>query len=320
MPFPWQELKLSEFAAHATYAQGFPTNITFSEGIGFLARSDPRSRVAFVVTAHEAAHQWWGNLLVPGEGPGGNILSEGMSHFSTLLLLEQVRGPRERIEFARRIESSYGDQRQVDSERPLVRVDGSRAGDSTVTYDKGGWVFWMLLQHMGRENALAGLRAFLEEYHHNPDHPVLQDFVAAMRPFAPDAAAYDAFTQQWFFEVVLPEYDLADASREPEGNGWQVTATITNEGTGTMPVEVCAARGERFPDEDDSETGQGGSHTAEGAGAEPDGYRDARTTVTLGPGETRTVTLRCEFEPERVLVDPDCLVLQLRREQALAEL
>ncbi len=26
MPFPWQELKVSEFAAHADYAQGFPTN------------------------------------------------------------------------------------------------------------------------------------------------------------------------------------------------------------------------------------------------------------------------------------------------------
>ena len=35
-PYPWRELKLSEFPNLATYAQGFPTNITFSEGIGFL--------------------------------------------------------------------------------------------------------------------------------------------------------------------------------------------------------------------------------------------------------------------------------------------
>jgi hypothetical protein len=306
MPFPWQELKLSEFAAHATYAQGFPTDITFSEGIGFLADSDPRSRVAFIVTAHESAHQWWGNLLVPGEGPGGNILSEGLSHFSTLLLLEQVRGPRERIEFARRIESSYAEQRQVDSERPLVKVDGSRAGDTTVTYDKGGWVFWMLLQHMGRENALAGLQAFLARYHQDRDHPVLQDFLAVMRPFAPDAEAYDAFTRQWFLEVVVPEYALTDAAKAAAGDGWELRVTVTNEGTGTMPVEVCAARGERFPDED--------------AEVEAPGYRDARVTVTLGPGESQAVAIPCDFEPERVLVDPDALVLQLRREQARTEL
>jgi hypothetical protein len=93
MPFPWQDLKLSEFPALAGYAQGFPTNITFSEGIGFLTKSDPRANAAFMVTAHEAAHQWWGNNLLPGEGPGGNILSVGMAHFPTILLFDQVKGP-----------------------------------------------------------------------------------------------------------------------------------------------------------------------------------------------------------------------------------
>ena len=91
-PYPWQELKLSEFPGIAGYAQGFPTNITFSENIGFLTRSTPEAQAAFLVTAHEAAHQWWGNILLPGEGPGGNILSEGMSHFSTILLMEEVQG------------------------------------------------------------------------------------------------------------------------------------------------------------------------------------------------------------------------------------
>jgi ABC-type transport system involved in multi-copper enzyme maturation permease subunit len=33
-PYPWKELKLSEFPNLATYAQGFATDITFSEGIG----------------------------------------------------------------------------------------------------------------------------------------------------------------------------------------------------------------------------------------------------------------------------------------------
>ena len=49
-----------------------------------------RSTRPFEITAHEAAHQWWGNILVPGKGPGGNVLSEGTSHFSTILLVEQV--------------------------------------------------------------------------------------------------------------------------------------------------------------------------------------------------------------------------------------
>src|SRR5262249_23318512 len=153
-PFPWQELKLSEFPALASYAQGFPTDITFSESIGFLTKSDPKADVAFLVTAHESALQWWGNMIAPGKGPGGNLISEGGAHFATLLLFEQVRGMRGRIEFAKRIEDSYAKGRRADSERPLVKIDGSRDGDTTVTYDKTGFVLWMLLNRMGRERAM----------------------------------------------------------------------------------------------------------------------------------------------------------------------
>ena len=154
-PFPWRELKLSEFPNLAGYAQGFPTNITFSEGIGFLTSSTPENHAAFEITSHEAAHQWWGNLLSPGKGPGGNILSEGTAHFSTILLVEQAKGLNSRIDFCKRLEASYTRSRQSDSELPLVKITGERPGDTTVTYDKGGWVFWMLLNQMGRDKALA---------------------------------------------------------------------------------------------------------------------------------------------------------------------
>ena len=45
-PYPWKELKLSEFPGLASYAQGSPTNITFSENIGFLTRSEPKANDA----------------------------------------------------------------------------------------------------------------------------------------------------------------------------------------------------------------------------------------------------------------------------------
>ncbi len=300
-PFPWKELKLSEFAAHALYAQGFPTNITFSEGIGFLTRSDPRAATAFAVTAHESAHQWWGNILTPGKGPGGNIVSEGLAHYSTGLLLEQVKGPLFAMEFRKRIEENYGDTRQKDSERPLVKVDGSKAGDTTVTYDKGGWVFFMLHDLMGREAALAGLRDFIGRYQDGPDFPVLQDLLAVMREHAPDGEKFDEFVRQWFFEVVVPEYRITEASRAQSGKGWEVRARVKNEGMGTMPLEVAAARGSRMDEE--------GKPVPE--------YRDARGQITLAAGEEGEVVITCDFEPDRVLVDPDVRVLQLKRNKAV---
>jgi ABC-type transport system involved in multi-copper enzyme maturation permease subunit len=308
-PFPWRELKLSEFADQATYAQGFPTDITFSEGIGFLTKGDIKTDAVFTVTAHESAHQWWGNLLTPGKGPGGNILSEGMAHFSTALLTDQVKGAQGRMEFLKRIEENYGQTRRADAERPLVKTDGAHDGDQTVTYDKGGWVFWMLYEQLGRERDLAGLRQFIATWGNGPDFPVLQDFTAAMRPFAADPAAYDAFVDQWFFHVVVPEYQLSGARLVPAAHGagsaaWKVTVRVKNAGTGRMPVEVAAVRGDRF-------TKQGKPDPA---------YRDARVTVLLGKGEERTVEIPCSFSPERVVVDPDVRVLQLRRKAAVAKL
>lgn len=308
MPYPWERLKVSQFAGLASYAQGFPTNITFSEAIGFLTQSDAKSHTAFLVTAHESAHQWWGNLINPGKLPGGNLLSEGTAHFSTVMLIDQVLGQQARLETLKRLEEQYGRDRVIDSERALVRIDGTRQGDTTVTYDKAGWVFTMLQDLMGRERNLAAIQEFFRIYHRNPDHPVLQDFIAVMRQHAPDPAAFDDFVAQWFYQVVVPEYQFSQVTRTPNaaGTGWQVTATLENIGTGRMPVDVAAAVGERFEQQTDEQA-------AQGPAALSAQYREARTSVVLGAGESVAITIDCAFEPDRLMVDPDVRVLQLRR-------
>ncbi|MBL8692948.1 MAG: ABC transporter permease subunit [Planctomycetes bacterium] len=312
-PYPWKELKLSEFAGHASYAQGFATNITFSENIGFLVEDDPKTHLAFFVTAHEAAHQWWGNMLTPAKGPGGNILSEGMAHYSTMRLLEQVKGEHARREFCKRIEERYGDSRQVDSERPLVKIDGSKPGDTTVTYDRGGWVFWMTERLLGRDAMQRGLRAFMDQYCNNTDFPVLQDFTAVMREQAADPERFDRFVRDWYHGTALPEFKISGAERKqaalstnPAGaddslRAWDVGFEIRNVGTGQEPVTVAAVLGEPFDD----------------AGKPNEKYREERTTVLLGPGEQRSVRLQCAFQPDRIVVDPDVHLLQLQRKLAL---
>ena len=79
-----------------------------------------------------------------------------------------------------------------------------------------------------------------------------------------------------------------------------MTVRVENAGSGTMPVEVAAARGDRF---------------ATDGSPDPD-YREARTTIILGKGEARDVVIPCPFEPDRIVVDPDAKVLQLRRKSA----
>jgi len=303
-PFPWKELRLTEFAAMATYAQGSPGNITFSEGIGFLTKSEPKANAAFWITAHEAAHQWWPNMAMSGDGPGGDVLSEGMSHFSTILLTEQVKGLEQRMAFCKNIEDRYANVRRRDSERPLVKVNGELPGDGRIIYDKGGWAFWMLFQLMGREAGFAAQRDYLETYRDSRDHPVLYDYLAIMRRHAPDTTTFDPFVKQWFHDVVIPQYQISDPKTVKTAGGWEVRAKVKNTGTGVMPVEVAAARGERFAKE----------AVADKA------YRDARVSITLGADEEREVVIACAFEPQELVVDPDVRVLQLKRSKAAVDL
>ena len=114
-PYPLKTLRISEFAGWPRYAQAPAGNISFSEGIGFLTRSRPEADVAFWVAAHESAHMWWPNMAMVADGPGAEVLSEGMAHFSTLLLTGQVGGEQQRQAFAREIESRYGRLRRADS-------------------------------------------------------------------------------------------------------------------------------------------------------------------------------------------------------------
>lgn len=300
LPYPWAELTVGEYADHATRAQSFPTNIPFSEGIGFLTRSGPGTPLPVVVTAHEAAHQWWGHLLVPGRGPGSDVLIEGMAHYATLLFLQAEHGEEARVAFARRLEKRYAERRRVDAELPLARLraDGS-ATDETATYDKGAWVLWMLQQQVGRKRMLASLKAFILRFQESRDHPALHDLIEAIRPAADSPEEFQAFVDQWFFDVVLPEFQVRDAVVWRTGATWSASATIENVGTGSVTVDVAARRGEGGPASEEAERAAG-----------------AIVAVQLAPGSPRRVTFTMPFRPDRIVVDPGFHLLQHHRAEA----
>ena len=252
---------------------------------------------AFGVAAHEAAHQWWGHLVSPADAPGAIVLAEGMAHFSTMCLVEKMHGDAQSQAFRRFIESYYGENRFVSSERPLVRTTGLRTGDDTVIYDKGAWVFWMMRKLLGDERMFEGLRCFVREWQRSLDHPVLEDFVAHMRAYAPDPQAYDAFAEQWFFKTVMPEFRFLESPEKRAASGaWDVRTRLKNVGTAAVTVDVAATRGDRFGD--------------------ASGYQEARTSLRLAPDEQADIALHCAFDPQRLVVDPELQVFQLQRNAA----
>ncbi|MFN8858361.1 MAG: ABC transporter permease/M1 family aminopeptidase [Planctomycetaceae bacterium] len=308
-PYPWSSLRLTEFPGLSSYAQGFPGNITFSESIGFLAyksEAGEADTVDFIV-AHEVAHQWWGNILTPGKGPGGNVLSEGMANYSAAMLVEQMRGVPTRRSLLKKFEREYLQGRNPDRERPLHKVDGSRPGDTPVVYNRGGWVFFMLMEQMGREQMLQGLQEFIRNFKDGPDFPLIEDLVETLRPHATDPTAFDTFVNQWLLGKVLPEFRLADVTQTSTAEGQHtVTGTITNTGTGTVEVEVALV-----PPATDSRQ-QGATPEVGDQSREPGSLQ----RVTVGPGESVPWQLTSHFTPAEVVVDPDVKVLQMGRKLA----
>ena len=326
-PYPWADLRLSEYPNVNTNARSYPTNIAFSESAGFLARPGG----AFTVVAHEAAHQWFPHILVPGEAPGADVFIEGKAQYATLLLHDSERGLKSRIDFSKKMEQDYLSQRRFDGENPLFQIinDGSSAVESTI-YNKGAWVMWMLhnlmnhgglmnqTEHMNQTDSitaqdpmLIGLRHFIEEHrpqnqpspNHNQkevtpkqDFPTLQDLTAALRPYAPDTLAFDQFVWEWFSTVVLPEFEWNDIQLVENDGVWHVSATLTNVGTGTIELTVAAEKGARFNSNQGSST-----------------FHEARTLISLSAGQSKKVELKFGFRPDRILVDPDAVVLQLNR-------
>ena len=311
--YPWTNLRVTQFPGLAGYAQGFPGNISFAEGIGYLAKpiegedesggaDDDRLDVAFYIVAHESGHQWWGNIVTPGKGPGGNIVSEGLAEFSALLLVHHELGDAQGAAVRRRWERRYTYARSADDERPIHRTDGSRPGDQSVTYERAGSVFWMLRERMGEEAMLAGLRDFVAKWRNGVatpdglDFPLIEDLVESLRARAPDAARFDAFVGAWIFGTKFPDLEVADLeSAAGDGAGAHVvTGALRDIATGRsrvdLPVEVVVRVLGAAP---------------EGGGAAP----HADVVVRLaGDGKTE-FRVPTAFKPVKLVVDPDVRLL-----------
>jgi hypothetical protein len=311
--YPWTNLRVTEFPGLAGYAQGFPGNISFSENIGYLAkplkvtdmatgREEGKIDAAFYIVAHEAGHQWWGNIVTPGKGPGGNIISEGLAEFSALMLVHHELGEEQGKTLRRRWEQTYVFGRRADNERPINRIDGSRPGDQVVTYQRAGWAFWMLRNVMGEEAMLAGLKDFIATWRDGVetpdglDFPLIEDLLESLRPHAPDPAAFDAYVGRWILGKDLPDLEVREAKVAKTDAGYRVSGILANIGTGRADVKV-RVEGKKPDDKEAKRPGK-------------------EATVVVSAEAPGAIDIETDFLPERIVVDPDVELMFAGRKRA----
>jgi hypothetical protein len=185
-PYQHKQVRIIEFPGYERFAQAFPNTIPYSEAIGFVARlEDPEDiDYVFYVTAHEVAHQWWAHQVIGANMQGATVLSETLSQYSALMVMEKEYGKDTMKRFLQFELESYlrGRGSELVAEMPLELVENQ----GYIHYRKGSLVMYALRDYMGEEALNRALSKFLDDHKFaEPPYPTSRDLLKYIRAEAP---------------------------------------------------------------------------------------------------------------------------------------
>ncbi|TQD44865.1 M1 family aminopeptidase, partial [Marilutibacter aestuarii] len=225
-PYQHRQLRILEFPGYETFAQSFANTIPYSERIGFIADlGDPEAiDYVFYVTAHEVAHQWWAHQVIGADVQGATVLSESLSQYSALMVMEREYGREKMRRFLRHELDSYLSDRGGErlEELPLYRVENQ----PYIHYRKGALVFYRLREEIGEAALNRALKRFLQDKgYQSPPYTTSAELVDYIRAEAPAAAGpliTDLFEKISFYDNRV---EAAQARRREDGK-YEVTLSL----------------------------------------------------------------------------------------------
>ncbi len=165
-PYQHKQYRIIEFPRYALFAQSFPNTIPYSEGIGFIADIDDSNEedidYPFYITAHELAHQWWPHQMIGANVQGSDMLSESLSQYSALMVMEKEYGREKMKKFLQYELDRYlfGRGQETEYENPLYLAEDQQY----LHYRKGSVIFYSLKDYLGEETLNAALRESLHKF------------------------------------------------------------------------------------------------------------------------------------------------------------
>ena len=165
-PYQHKQLRIIEFPkTGGGFAQSFPNTIPFSEGIGFIAdvvdAEDGGVDYPFAITVHEVAHQWWAHQVIGADVLGATMLSESLSEYVSLKVLEHQQGKSEMRKFLKKALDGYLQQRTFERKRENALMYND--GQGYIRYQKGSLVFYALSDYIGEKNLNNALKKYVEK-------------------------------------------------------------------------------------------------------------------------------------------------------------
>ena len=227
-PYQYRQFRIIEFPRYASFAQSFPNTIPYSEAIGFIARVDPDNEkdidYPYYVTAHEAAHQWWGHQVMSGDVQGGAMLVESLAQYSALMVMRQKVGPAKMHKFLAYELNRYllGRATEQKKELPLSRVENQ----GYIHYAKGSLVMYALADYLGEERLNQAIRTYRDQHaFKGPPYPSSSELVADIRAVTPPEMQY--LITDLFERIVIYDNRATKASAKalPDGR-YEVSVSV----------------------------------------------------------------------------------------------
>lgn len=177
-PYQHKQMRIIEFPGYQTFAQSFANTVPYSEKIGFITdlRDPENIDPVYYVTAHEVAHQWWGHQVGAANVQGSAIISESLSQYSALMVMEKKYGEDKIRKFLKYELDRYLRGRTVEflEEMPLMRSENQQY----IHYRKGSVVMMSLKDRLGEARLNKALQGFLQEYkYQSAPYPTTVDLV-----------------------------------------------------------------------------------------------------------------------------------------------
>ena len=181
-PYQHKQLRILEFPGYAGFAQAFANTVPYSENIGFVADLRDKEKIDYVfyVTAHEIAHQWWAHRVIGANVQGATMLSESLSQYSALMVMEKEYGAAKMRKFLKYELDRYLSSRagELLEELPLSLVENQQY----IHYRKGAMVFYALRDYIGEDTFNAVLKRFLEDKgYQQPPYTTTREFLTYLR-------------------------------------------------------------------------------------------------------------------------------------------
>ena len=162
--YQFDQARIIEFPAYATFAQAFANTMPYSEAIGFVADTSDPEKIDYVtyITAHEMGHQWWAHQVIGANMQGGTMLSETLAQYSALMVMKRLHGEDKIRRFLKYELDGYLRSRggEVIEELPLARVEDQQY----IHYQKGSLAMYLLQDRLGEAAVNQALRNLVSRF------------------------------------------------------------------------------------------------------------------------------------------------------------